>query len=292
MIGDYAEQVQHEATRLRQLGFAICRILHGEKKPSYQRWTCASLEPADFLTFPGANLGIMGGTLSRDLIIVDGDMPKVRAVLRERLPRTAIDGRDSTGPGHWYFRVTEIPTWAIAEPHVAGGLRGPRIRHFKDSQKNPIGLDWIGTGGQVVVPPSLHSSGERRRWFVDIEEIITLPFKDLWETVRAVARDFGAVNVDCHGNATRDDKIIERAIKYLSKCAPAISGQSGHDTALAAARAIAWGFDLWCCRRIRTTHHPLQPTLRAALVGSRAATQVSRRRHNPLRQAARLAARR
>jgi hypothetical protein len=44
--------------------------------------------------------------------------------------------------------------------------------------------------------------------------------------------------------ALPDPAIIARAIAYLEKCEPAVSGQGGHNTTFATARAITWGFDL------------------------------------------------
>jgi hypothetical protein len=41
---------------------------------------------------------------------------------------------------------------------ASGGIGGPWLKHFKNI------LDFIGTGGQAAVPPSLHPSGEYRRW--------------------------------------------------------------------------------------------------------------------------------
>src|SRR5581483_4213359 len=44
----------------------------------------------------------------------------------------------------------------------------------------------------------------------------------------------------------RDDHldVHARAVAYLSKCAPAVSGQGGHNTKLTVARAIVYGFGL------------------------------------------------
>ena len=106
------------------------------------------------------------------------------------------DGRPSSGPGHLYYRVTDVPAWATAGTQVAGGIGGPRIFHFADGNGLPIGLDFLGTGAQAVCPPSLHHSGERRCWFVEPEHIVTLPYLDLWAFVKQLAKDFGAANAD------------------------------------------------------------------------------------------------
>src|SRR5262249_48313120 len=159
------------AARLRSLGFGVCRILAGEKLPTYREWTKRSLEPTDFVLHQ-CNIGILAGRLSADLVIVDTDRPEVGKAAAKRLPRTMSDGRPSTGPAHWYFRVIDVPQWATAGDNVAGGIGGPRIFHFHDADNRPIGLDILGTGAQCVCPPSLHSSGDRRRWYVEPEEIV------------------------------------------------------------------------------------------------------------------------
>jgi hypothetical protein len=223
--------------RLRGLGFGICRILAKEKIPTYKGWTLASLEPGDFEQFRDANLGILGGAISGNL--VDLDSAEVRAEAAKRLPRTMADGRPSSGPGHWYYRVTDVPTWATAGAHVAGGIGGPRIFHFAGDDGRPIGLDFLGTGAQVVCPPSLHHSGERRCWIVEPEHIVTLPYLELWAIVKQLATDFGAANADreCPRPAaavTGDRRlfndpvgthIVKRAIGYLAKCPSAVRGR-------------------------------------------------------------------
>jgi hypothetical protein len=255
--GAHATARRRAVERLRSCGFGVCRIVAGEKIPTYKRWTHASLESADFEHYPGANLGILGGTLSGNLVIIDADKPAIRAAAARWLPRTMTDGRPSTGSAHWYFRVTDVPTWAATGPDVAGGLGGPRIMHFADAAGRPIGLDFLGTGAQVVCPPSLHHSGERRLWLVEPEEIITLPFMELWLRVKELAKNHGAANADreraagpnftTHGNGPTfppSGDVQARALAYLAKCAPAISGQAGHNRTFAVARALAWGFDL------------------------------------------------
>ena len=102
-------RVLDEATRLRSQGFGICRILASEKVPMYVGWTRASLEPADFEPYVNTNIGILGGALSGNLVIVDPDNAEIRAEAAKRLPRTMTDGRPSSGSGHFYFRVTDVP---------------------------------------------------------------------------------------------------------------------------------------------------------------------------------------
>jgi P4 family phage/plasmid primase-like protien len=240
---------------LRALGFGVCSIAVGDKAPKYG-FTKYSLEPADFEKFPDANVGILGGTLSGDLVIVDLDTAEIRAEAAKRLPHTMTDGRPSTGAAHYYYRVTDVPPWATAGPHVGVG-GGPRIIHFSNADGRPVGLDFLGTGGQVVCPPSLHHSGERRRWFVEPKLIITLPYLELWAIVRTLALDLGAIEKDWECvrtpvGVTGERRIIageleptiKRAVAYIAKCDPAISGHGGHNQTMWAARVAVWGYDL------------------------------------------------
>lgn len=244
-----------EAARLRDLGFGLCRILPSEKVPHYRGWTRFSLEPDQLRQYPSANMGILGGALSNDLVVVDPDRPEIRAEAARRLPRTMTDGRAS-GPGHLYYRVTDLPPWARAEPGVAGGVGGPKIMHFTDAKGQPIGLDFLGTGAQAVCPPSLHQSGERRCWIVRPEDIVTLPYLELWAIVKRLAKDFGAANTDRENRTTVgtvpsprkhreiDSHLHRRATRYLARCRPAVSGQGGHNATMWAARVLVYGFDL------------------------------------------------
>jgi hypothetical protein len=252
------------AARLILLGFGVCRILKSDKIPKYPNWTHASLRARDFTRHEDPNIGILAGALSGNLVIVDADKPAIRAAAAAMLPRTMTDGRPSTAAAHWYFRVTAVPHWATAGPDVAGGRGGPRIMHFNDADGKPIGMDFLGTGGQVVCPPSIHHSGEKRAWLVPPEEILTLPFMELWALVKALAKDHGAVNADRENDAPRPTytasdhaatiskranaraagDVYARAVAYLERCPPAIENQGGHNQTLGVARAIAWGFDL------------------------------------------------
>jgi P4 family phage/plasmid primase-like protien len=246
-----------EITRLRQQGFALCGIMAGEKVPRYKGWTRKTLEIANFIEQPSANIGILAGALSGNLVVIDLDKPEIRTEAAKRLPQTMSDGRPSCGPAHYYYRVVDIPPWAMAGQGVAGGVGGPRIFHFADANGKPIGMDFLGTGSQVVCPPSLHHSGERRRWFDEPDRIVILPYLDVWAVVKQLAKDFGATNTEretispavdptgipCQPVCT-DTKTIERAIAYIVKIPPAVSGMRGHDATMWAARAVVWGFNV------------------------------------------------
>jgi hypothetical protein len=81
-----------EVSRYRSIGLAVAAIRPGEKVPGYRGWTRRSLEPQDFC--PGAQVGLMPGRLSGDLVCVDLDSPDALARADAFLPPTGmVEGR-------------------------------------------------------------------------------------------------------------------------------------------------------------------------------------------------------
>jgi P4 family phage/plasmid primase-like protien len=176
------EAMKKAARSLRESGIAIVWLEPGEKRPKRPDWTLKSQETDDYR--PGNNLGVLCGRLSGDLVCVDPDTPITRALGEWLLPPTGMrDGRHSTGPAHWFYRVHDIPE-EMTSKGAAGGIGGPWLKHFP-------GMDFVGTGGQVVVPPSMHRSGERRVWYshprAPVGMLTTVPMVNLWERVQWIA---------------------------------------------------------------------------------------------------------
>ena len=102
--------------------------------------------------WPDANVGVRTGPES-GVFVLDVDGPEGEAALADLvatngpLPTTA---EAMTGRGrHLYFR------------HPAGRRVGNRTK------LRGLSLNARGTGGYVVAPPSVHSSGTRYRWSAD-----------------------------------------------------------------------------------------------------------------------------
>lgn len=242
-------------SRYRSSGLAVAAIRPGEKVPGYRGWTQRSLEPQDFR--PGDQVGLMPGGLSGDLVCVDLDSQDAVARADEFLPPTAmIEGRPGKPRSHRYYRVTDVPPELAAGPDVAGGIGGPRTRHYPGG-----GVDLIGTGGQVVAPPSLHPSGERREWesfgdpavvdcarlYAAVEELARTcgwrprgqrpPAPDVGRWVVSGARTY-------HPDLPPMAERVERARRYLDKVPGAVSGEHGHDRTFHAACLLARDFAL------------------------------------------------
>jgi hypothetical protein len=266
---------------LRQRGFALCKPDPGTKSPTYPKWCTRSLEPGEFA--PGDMVGILGGPLSdgnrpgHSTVILDLDADAALAIADDHLPPTGMaDGRPSKPNSHRYVLVPNdtIPDWAISHaPQAAPAARqarghaGPFKKAFHHRTTGKVVIDFIGTGGQVVCPPSLWTSAdgtrtERREWVGgEPGEPAVVPFPELWLAVCRLAHA-----CDCRmpsglswpwepktpprpqaerGRRRPPGKdVVNRAIGYLDECPPSISGQGGHDALLWAARVVVWGFDL------------------------------------------------
>src|SRR5262249_10332171 len=154
------------AAELRALGFALCRILPGKKKPTDEGWPTRTLEPDDFKD--GDQIGVLGGPLSdanrpgHALIAVDLDSPHALEDADTFLPATGMEeGREGKRRDHRYYLVplASIPEWALspADQGAAAALeqkghRGPFKKAFNHAQTGKRVIDFVGTGGQVVAP--------------------------------------------------------------------------------------------------------------------------------------------
>ena len=166
-----------EALRLHDAGFwvipnhwikedGICTCPKGRDCPSPGKHPLCSWKEAQtrrftreeleiwWGTYPDANIGVLTGELP-DLVCLDVDVKDGtdgRETIRQHakegkeLPKTLTDAR---GDGlHLFFRY---PKDTPAE-----------LRNIQDGKLGP-GLDLRAGGGQVIIAPSMHFSGERRR---------------------------------------------------------------------------------------------------------------------------------
>jgi hypothetical protein len=130
-------------------GWAVVPIPSGRKAPEVKDWAKRSFEVVDFQS--DDNIGIRLGEPSGGLVDVDLDCEEAvaaAAVIMLATPRR--HGRQSVGVSHyWYIAkgVEKSERWLDTDGKVLVELRS--------------------TGGQTVVPPSLHPSGEKLFWLVD-----------------------------------------------------------------------------------------------------------------------------
>jgi hypothetical protein len=119
------------------------RLMHGLRD--------ATTDPAQIRTWwrmwPAANVGLVTG-VTMDVLDIDSQ-EGLRALL-DLVGEGALPGPVvATGSGGWHVWVA--PTGC-----------GNRVKMLP-------GVDWRGTGGYVVAPPSLHASGQRYRWSRPLE---------------------------------------------------------------------------------------------------------------------------
>jgi putative DNA primase/helicase len=170
---------------LIDVGYHLLRIDIKEKTPVDKGWpTRATTDPQAFLKADGTlayNVGIATGSVSGGLVCVDLD-GIAPAIATQFLPPTGMcDGRKGSPCSHWWYRITDT---AFGDDILPGA--GTQIREAMDrgtvarfagsrrfrsarvsvinGKAKKIGIDLQMAGAQVVVPPSLHPSGELREW--------------------------------------------------------------------------------------------------------------------------------
>ncbi len=122
----------------------------GEKGPRHlTEWQRLRLTEADVPKYfgSGKNIGIILGEPS-GLVDVDLDSVEAFAVADRFLPETAmVHGRPSKPRSHRWYAPSPIPS----------------TRQFKDINGTML-IELRSTGGQTIIPPSIHPSGEPFAW--------------------------------------------------------------------------------------------------------------------------------
>lgn len=166
------------AESYRSLGWSIFPIQPGSKRPliswrEFQDRLPDAEEVADwYLRWPDAGIAVALGPVS-SIVVVDVDSLEAHDCLEELLgglpiTRTALSGSRQPGKAHYYFQARDFPTAARYTP------------------LHPQ-LEFRGQGGTVVLPPSLHASGNRYLWRNRRMPIAVLP-EQLAEVWRANPR--------------------------------------------------------------------------------------------------------
>jgi hypothetical protein len=114
-----------------------------ERRPTEEEWTGWSKK------WPDAGLALILGPVG-GVLVVDVDGPEAHAALTARLggePQApkALSGSGEPYRYHLFFRCPDVPTKAKQTPWHPN-------------------LEFRGKGGIVVIPPSLHESGNRYAW--------------------------------------------------------------------------------------------------------------------------------
>lgn len=200
-------RTQRAARQYLERGWCAIPVPAGSKNPNRSEWEKERYEPADVSRkFPaGGNLGIHCGEPSNGLVDVDLDCAEARVLAFEFLPPTdRVHGRPTNPGSHWWYIADPIPE---------------KVRRFKDTDAKTL-LELRTTGGQTLVPPSIHDeTGEEYTW-------------------------------EAKGEATAiDGRVLQHQVRKLASCtllARHWNEGSRHDLALSVAGALlrhGWGED-------------------------------------------------
>lgn len=137
-------------------GFSVIPLKPKDKIPLVPSWIQYQTERADreqigewWRTWKDANIGILTGSISGGIYVIDTDSPEAASDLKPSLGDMSNVGVVSTGKGfHLYYSHADsaLPNKTGIKPHI----------------------DFRGDGGYVVAPPSVHASGKHYEWAIPI----------------------------------------------------------------------------------------------------------------------------
>lgn len=163
-------EAAHEYVRR---GWAVLPVKPRSKKPRLTNWSNLRVGNHEIpkVFRAGDNIGLLLGEPSGGLVDVDLDCPEALKLADTFLPQTSmIHGRESKPASHHWYRVSSPPE---------------RTRKFCDLDGTTL-VELRSTGGQTVVPPSIHESGEPLEWQTKGEPAV-LETQSLVEAVSRVA---------------------------------------------------------------------------------------------------------
>lgn len=143
--------VTQAARKAIEQGYAPIPIPQGKKRPMFKGWVNAryTAEEVTGRFDEKGNIGLLLGKPSGGLVDVDMDSPAAVELASAFLPPTKmLHGREGSPLSHWWYRVDHPP----------------QVTKWADPMDRASLVEIRGTGGQTIIPPSLHPSGERVRW--------------------------------------------------------------------------------------------------------------------------------
>jgi hypothetical protein len=154
-------------------GWAVVPVKPRSKQPRHKDWTNLHIDREQISKHfrVDDNIGLLLGSASGGLVDIDLDCTEALKLARSLLPTTAmIHGRKSKSASHHWYRVS--PPYA-------------KTQKFCDPDGGTL-VELRATGGQTVVPPSTHESGESIVWESEGEPAY-VNFKQLLESVAKLA---------------------------------------------------------------------------------------------------------
>lgn len=224
-------------------GWSVVPVPFKQKRPVLKEWEQLRLAESDLAPYfdQPANIGLILGEPSGWLVDVDLDCVEARSIAAKYLPPTqAKSGRSGAPESHW---------WYIAE--------GAKTVQHRDPVTKQMIVELRSTGGQTVVGPSIHPTGQRYEVLsgepaVVQAEMLAACVKALAERVINLrhgdqpaepVRTPNPQSIDRHRVDSPTD-IERRALAYLDKLPSAISGNGGHSATYTAATVLVHGFEI------------------------------------------------
>jgi hypothetical protein len=226
-------------------GWCVVPIPYKRKRAVLDDWTNLRLTEADLPQYfdQPANIGIILGEPSGWLIDVDLDCPEAIDLAGQYLPATgAKTGRPGAVDSHWWYYAP-----------------GTETAKHTDPVTNEMLVELRSTGLQTVVGPSLHpDDGSQYEILRGEPAIVAAPM--LAACVEALAKRVieqrhGSLPakpsaspipaaLSNGGSPASPHDVERRALAYLDKLPPAISGQGGHAATYTAATVLVHGFEI------------------------------------------------
>ena len=224
-------------------GWSVVPVPFKQKRPVLKEWEQLRLAETDLDQYfnQPANVGLILGEPSQGLVDVDLDCVEARAIAANYLPPTpSKTGRATATDSHWWYYAVGAKT----------------VQH-RDPVTKQMLVELRSTGGQTVVGPSIHPTGQP--YDILAGEPAVVPAEMLTSCVEALAkrvielrhgdqptaavRNPNTQAVDRHRVDSPSD-IERRALAYLDRLPPAISGNRGHAATYAAATVLVHGFEI------------------------------------------------
>jgi len=239
--------VQHARKYIRW-GWRVVPIPSRKKAPTLKGWTKLRLSESDVDAYfdEDDNIGVLLGEPSRGLVDVDLDCKESIFLAPFFLPVTGrIHGRKSAKDSHYWYRVAPLLDTI----------------KFQDTDGDSI-AEIRSTGSQTVVPPSIHPTGERLRWFKKAKAARVTP-EGLLHAVRQLAA-CSLIARHWPNEGSRNDAALalagvllragwdeEEASEFIS-----LAAQAAHDEECKARRLVVKATRHKLDKKARTTGRP------------------------------------
>ena len=157
----------------KQIEWRYCRVRAGEKTPYPKDWQS---NPLELHQVDSANIGLLLGPASGGICAIDFDGPsaflwaEAQGIDLTKLPVTPTWSSGKAGRCQMAFRVpTELWDILTTKKIVTKSATSPGAGDGE-------GFEFRWTGGQSVLPPSLHPSGRCYEWWIDaMEKVADIP---------------------------------------------------------------------------------------------------------------------